>query len=88
MTKEFKTYERLIIETNNEYLFDIFGDGGESPKIIDEESIEYLADYLYEYDEDDEDDKPKIDDKDVKAMFDFISDKLKRYKEVQVVRNK
>ena len=53
--------------------------------VISKESIEYLEDYLYDYDESDEEDEPKMNDEDVKRMYDFISDKLKEYKEIQVV---
>ena len=85
MTKEFKTYERLIVVTNDEYLYGIFGEDDREPMVINKESIEYLEDYLYDYDESDEEDEPKMNDEDVKGMYNFISDKLREYKEIQVV---
>lgn len=84
-----KTYERLIIETNDRWLYQLFGlDSGlddAKPMVITREGIDCLEDYLLDYDESDEYDEPKMNDKDNKEMFDTIKKYLKKYKEVQVV---
>ena len=80
-----KGYKAYIVVTSDEYLYDLFGlDGENEPMSIDKESISYLEDYLNDYDEDDEDDEPKMADEEVKQMFDGIKELLKEYKEVQV----
>lgn len=80
----YEDYEMYVIETSDEYLYDIFGEEDGEPMTIDKESLEYLEDYLLEYDETDEDDEPKMDDPNVKAMFEKIKNLLKKYKAVCV----
>lgn len=81
-----KVHKRLIIETSDAYMYDLFGtEDHYEPMVIDRKSIDYLEDYLNDYDESDEDDEPKMNDNDIKNFFNLIKNNLKKYKEVQVV---
>lgn len=82
MTVKSKTYKRLIIETNDEAIYNMFGlDGEYEEMVIDKDGLSCLESYLYDL-EDEEDDRV---DEETWEMFNKIKEALKEYKEVQVV---
>lgn len=84
MTNTYTEYNIRVVEVSDEYLYSIFGEEDGEPMEIDSKSIDYLEDYLLDYDESDEDDEPKMNDKDVKELFNHIKELLNTYKKVCV----
>ena len=75
-------YDIHVIEVEDGYLYYLFGENGNGEVMeIDNESLEYLEDYLLETDEDNE---SKMDDKSVKELFEKIKKSLKAYNKVCV----
>ena len=79
-------YERLMVKVSDDYLYGIFGEEDNEPMVITRDSIDCLEDYLLDYNEDDEDDEPKMNETEVQELFSYIKNKLEKYKEVQVIK--
>ena len=85
MAVKSKTYKRLIIETDDEATYNMFGlDEEYEEMVIDKDGLCYLESYLYDL-EDEEDGRV---DEETWEMFNKIKEALQEYKEVQVVYNK
>ena len=80
---DLKVRNRITLETSDEGTYYMFGlDLEYEEMVITRESIDYLESYLYDLEEDEDDDRV---DEDTWNTFNTIKEYLKEYEEVQVV---